>query len=457
MHRIAVVGSGYVGLVTGASLAELGNRVVCIDSDATRVAALCRGDLPFHEPGLRELVLRNQHRGRLRFSTSTADGVAGCAFVFIAVGTPMSADGSCDLSALRAATLEIARHIEPDAILVNKSTAPVGTGDLIAALVREHRGDADGVRVVANPEFLREGSAVADVQSPDRIVIGAQEAGAVARMRGLYASIDAPVIVTDRRTAEMIKYTANAFLATKISFINEIADLCERLGADVTAVAAGAAADRRIGSAAFNAGLGFGGSCFPKDVSSLIDVAARCGAPSRLLPAVLAINRDRVERVVQNLIAATGDLRGARVGVLGLAFKGDTDDVRESPALAAIERLLCAGATVIAHDPVAVANARRALGERVTFAEDPYEAANGADALLIATDWAPYRALDFAVVKKRMRGAVVVDARNVCDPAVVSAAGLRYVGVGRARRATPPRTQPARPLSTPLYGKAFFH
>ncbi len=437
-HRIAIVGCGYVGLVTGASLAELGNDVTCVDTDVRRVATLAEGEIPFYEPGLRELVLRNRHLGRLRFTSDTADAVRDCTFAFIAVGTPMSADGSCDLSALRTATLQVAQDIDADAVIVNKSTAPVGTGDLIATLVREHRSDGGRIRIASNPEFLREGSAIADFRKPDRIVIGTQDAQTADRLRRLYAPLDAPVIVTDRRTAEMIKYAANAFLATKISFANEMADLCEQVGADVTGVIAGAGADKRIGTASFNAGLGFGGSCFPKDVCALIEVAQRSGAPSRLLPAVLAINRARVERIIENLSAAVGDLRGKRIGVLGLAFKANTDDVRESPAIALITDLVRRGARVAAHDPVAMAGARRMLPQDVALVDDCYAAANDADAMLVATDWELYRRLDWRIVKKLMRGSVIVDGRNLCDPDRIAAAGLHYIGVGRLRRPETP-------------------
>ncbi|HEY9085689.1 MAG TPA: UDP-glucose/GDP-mannose dehydrogenase family protein [Candidatus Tyrphobacter sp.] len=448
------MGAGYVGLVTAACLAELGNRITCIDVDPRKVAALQNGTIPFYEPGLRELVLRNQQRRRLDFSSTVAEATVGCEYVFIAVGTPANPDGSCDLSAVHLAARQIGEaRLAAAAVVVNKSTVPVGTGDVVARIIQEAGVERNPAMVVSNPEFLREGSAVSDFLQPDRVIIGAGSADAALLMRELYAPLNAPIIVTDVRTAEMIKYAANAFLATKISFINEIADLCEELGADVTGVIAGAGADSRIGMASFNAGLGFGGSCFPKDVSSLMDVAKRSNVPMQLLPAVLQVNRRRVDRVLGNLSAAIGSVAGKRVAVFGLAFKANTDDVRESPALTLIERLLQRGATVAAHDPIAIPGARRVLGDAVEFIDDCYRAANDADALLIATDWAEYRELDFATIKKLMRGSVVVDARNVCDPARVAAAGLQYIGVGHSSRATSLRARtvpPSDSIRTPF-------
>ncbi len=446
-HRITVIGAGYVGLVTAACLAEIGNRVVCVDTDAERVAMLSRGELPFFEPGLRELVGRNGKLQRLRISSSTAEAVDGAEFVFIAVGTPMNADGSCDLSAVKLAARQIAESLTRDAIVIMKSTVPVGTAETVAAILREY---AHGARtlIVSNPEFLREGSAIADFRRPDRIIIGAHDPLAIARMRALYAPLRARVIVTDIRTSEMIKYASNAFLATKISFINEIADLCERIGADVTGVVRGAGADHRIGTASFNAGLGFGGSCFPKDVCALIDTAQNRGLSLRLLPTVLEVNRGRVESVVGNLRRALGGLSGRRIAVLGLAFKPKTDDVRESPALALIAQLLERGAVVSAHDPVAVKAARRILGERVEFCADAYDAADGADAVLVATEWEEYARLDFSSLKQRMSGDLFVDARNMCDASAITAVGLRYIGVGRAAaRAVHPLPSRAAALS----------
>jgi UDPglucose 6-dehydrogenase len=434
MQRISVVGTGYVGLVTGGCFAELGNRVTCIDTDASKIQSLRDGKLPFYEPGLLELVLRNQHSGRLAFSDSIGAGIESARFVFIAVGTPMGPDGACDLTAVRLAARQIAEALNADSIVINKSTVPVETGDLVAAIIREHGKSDVRVSVVSNPEFLREGSAIADFMHPDRIVIGAEDGDALAAMQELYAPLEAPVIVTDVRTAEMIKYTANAFLATKISFINEVARLCEQVGADVKDVIAGAGSDKRIGTASFSAGLGFGGSCFPKDVFALLRIAESKGAPSRLLPAVMAVNADQVAHVVDTVRQSLDGLERKRVGVLGLSFKPGTDDVRESPAIALIEQLLAEGAVVAAHDPVAIPKARELLGGRVHFVNDSYEATNDADAVIVATDWNEYKQIDFAIVRKLMYGDLIMDGRNIYDPQLVAQAGLEYAGVGRAPR-----------------------
>ena len=433
MHKIAVIGCGYVGLVTGTCLAELGNRVVCIENDSERLEVLRAGKVPFFEPGLAELLARNRERGRLRFAPSIAQGIGGSAIVFVAVGTPMLASGDADLGDVRAAALEIALALDSPKLVVNKSTVPVETGDLVAAIIREHKRGAHDVCVVSNPEFLREGSAIADFMQPDRIVIGVSDPQAEALMRELYAPLGAPIIATDVRTAEMIKYTANSFLATRVSFINEIAAICERVGADVRAVVTGAGSDRRIGTAFMNAGLGFGGSCFPKDVRALCRIAEANGLQTELLDAVLSVNAEQIRRTCERLREALdGTLKGRHIGVLGLAFKPQTDDVRESPALALARALLAEGATVAGHDPVALETAKRALGTRLRYVADEYDAADGADAIVIATDWNEYKQLDFGIIRGRLRGDVVFDARNACDQREVEAHGLRYYGVGRA-------------------------
>jgi UDPglucose 6-dehydrogenase len=435
VHRIAVIGCGYVGLVTGTCLAELGNRVVCIENDGERLATLEAGGVPFFEPGLSELVARNRERGRLRFATSVKSGIVGSAIVFITVGTPMLETGDADLSQVRSAAREIGEALDSPKLVVNKSTVPVETGDLVAAIIREHKRAPHDVRVVSNPEFLREGSAIADFMHPDRIVVGVSDAESESLMRDLYAPLGAPIISTDVRTAEMIKYTANSFLAARVSFINEIAAICERVGADVRDVVTGAGTDRRIGTAFMSAGLGFGGSCFPKDVRALQRVAESNGLVTRILDAVLEVNAAQIRRTRDRLAEALGgSLRGRHIGLLGLAFKPQTDDVRESPALALARAVLAAGATVAAHDPVALDPARRALGDVVRYVHDEYDAAAGADALVIATDWNEYKQLDFALIRERLRGSLVFDARNVCDQRDVEAQGLRYLGVGRAQR-----------------------
>jgi UDPglucose 6-dehydrogenase len=431
LHRIAVIGCGYVGLVTGTCLAELGNRVVCIENDPDRLAILEAGGVPFYEPGLAEMVARNRVAGRISFAPSVAAGLPRAQIAFIAVGTPMQANGHADLADVRSAAREIAEALDSPKLVVNKSTVPVETGDLVAAIIREHKRGEHEVHVVSNPEFLREGSAIADFMHPDRIVIGVHDQQAETLMRELYAPLGAPIISTDVRTAEMIKYTANSFLATKISFINEIAAICERVGADVKAVVEGAGTDKRIGTAFMNPGLGFGGSCFPKDLRALRGIAEVNGERTPLLDAVIAVNAAQVTRARERLASLLGGLSGRRIGLLGLAFKPETDDVRDSPAVALALALLDAEARVTAHDPAALATARRVLGDRVDYVRDVYEAARDADALVIATDWNEYKQLDFDVVRERMRGDVVFDARNACDPRNVQASDLRYFGVGR--------------------------
>ncbi len=431
---IGVFGAGYVGLVTAACFAELGRGVVLHDVDAAKLATLRAGALPIHEPGLLELVERGVRAGRLRFADDPAEAVAGMGAVFVAVGTPPAADGRADLSAVRAAARTIARLLDGPTVIVNKSTVPVETGDLVAAIVREQRTARHDAVVASNPEFLREGSAVADFFAPDRIVIGCEDPQAAALLRELYAPLNAPLIVTDVHTAEMIKYTANAFLATKVSFANEIAAICERVGADVQTVVAGAGADKRIGTAFLGAGLGFGGSCLPKDVAALRRIAEDAAVEPTLLDAVLAVNARQIERLCARIAYLLDGLARKRVGVLGLAFKPQTDDVRASPALALIEALLAAGAQVCVHDPVATENARALLGERVSYAPpgDHHAVALGADALVLATEWNAYRELDLARLRATMRRRIVVDARNFYEPARFTRAGFHYAGIGRA-------------------------
>ena len=428
---IAVIGTGYVGLVTGACFAELGNHVICLDVDASRIEALRSGHVPFFEPGLEELVRRNASAGRLTFEIDPAGAIPNAAIVFLAVGTPQTADGSADLTYVRQAAVTIAEHLGRDTVIVNKSTVPVETGDLVAAIVRERKTSAHRVSVLSNPEFLREGSAINDFMHPDRIVLGVDDAEAAATMRQLYAPLNAKIIETDVRTAEMIKYAANAFLATKISFANQIAVICERVGADVGDVMRGAGADQRIGSAFLAAGIGFGGSCFPKDLAALSHVAARVGVVPTMLEATLAINGEQVERAVERIERHLGTLEGTRVTVLGLAFKPQTDDVRESPAIALIESLLAKGAAVTAHDPVAIRTASLRLGDRVTLESNAYEAASGADALVVATDWNEYKQLDLRIAKSHMRGRLVFDGRNILDLPKLRAIGFRASGIGK--------------------------
>jgi UDPglucose 6-dehydrogenase len=432
VRRIAIVGSGYVGLVTGTCFSELGNTVVCVDNDADKIARLVAGEVPFYEPSLGELIARNVQARRLRFTTGVAAAVRESEIVFIAVGTPMRADGHADVAAVQAVARDIGAALNGPKIVVSKSTVPVETSEMIASTIRGSARAQHAVSVVSNPEFLREGSAVADFLNPDRIVIGTGDPHAERVLRDLYAPLGAPVVVTDVRTAEMIKYAANAFLATKISFVNEIANICELLGVDVRDVCSGIGYDQRIGTKFLSPGIGYGGSCFPKDVRALAQLAVERRYEAPLLHAVAQVNARQPDRTADKLEAALGGLRGRTIAVLGLAFKPNTDDVRDAPALAIIARLRERGAAVRAHDPIANANARGVLGdEAIAYCDDMYATAEDADAVLLATEWNEFRALDFARCAAAMRGTLLVDGRNIFDPDKVRAAGLRYVGVGR--------------------------
>jgi UDPglucose 6-dehydrogenase len=435
MRSIAIVGAGYVGLVTATCFAELGNTVACVDNDAMKVSRLNDGEIPFYEPSLSEMVTRNVQAKRLSFTVDIATAIRQSEVIFIAVGTPMRADGHADLAAVRAVAREIGLALDGPKIVVSKSTVPVETGELISSIIREHARADHAVSVVSNPEFLREGSAIADFLRPDRIVIGVTDPEAERVMRDLYAPLEAPIVVTDVRTSEMIKYAANAFLATKISFINEIANICELLDVDVRSVCRGIGYDQRIGTKFLNPGIGYGGSCFPKDVRALEQLAVERDYPAPLLHAVELVNRRQVERAVVKLERELGGLSGRVVAVLGLAFKPNTDDIRDAPALAIIQRLLDRGAAVRAYDPIANGAARALLGTAVTFGADMYDAVAGADAVLLATEWNEFRALDFARCAKAMRGNLVVDGRNIYEPENVRAAGLRYLGIGRVKLA----------------------
>ncbi|CAA9292970.1 MAG: UDP-glucose 6-dehydrogenase [uncultured Chloroflexi bacterium] len=443
MKQICVVGTGYVGLVTGTCFADLGNRVVCLDIDEGKVARLRRGELPIFEPGLEELVARNVAAGRLSFTTSYAEAVPDADYCFIAVPTPSGAEGEADLGYVRAAAATLALYLKDGAVIVNKSTVPIGTADRVDHIVERHlpaerRGSGpDGsfrFGVVSNPEFLREGAAVADFMKPDRVVLGATRRADAERVAELYASLKCPVLVTDPRTAEMIKYASNAFLATKISFINEVASICERLGADVRLVAEGMGRDARIGRAFLDAGLGWGGSCFPKDVKALAHMAALSGCHPQLLRTVIEINKDQRLKVIQKLRDALGgpdgSLEGQTVALLGLAFKPNTDDLREAPALEIAHLLLGEGVSLRAYDPVAMPGAQRLLPE-VHFATDAYDCVAGADAAVIVTDWNEFKQLDLAALRRRMSRPVLVDGRNIYEPAAVRAAGFLYFPIGR--------------------------
>lgn len=441
MKRIALIGTGYVGLVTGTCFAELGNTVVCLDNDAAKIETLRAGRAPFYEPQLLELIVRNQQAGRLTFSTDIAAGVRDSEIIFIAVGTPMGDDGHADLSAVRAVAKAIGQALNGPKIVVSKSTVPVETGELVSSIIAENSNGDYHVDVVSNPEFLREGSAVSDFMQPDRVVVGTSSAEAEVVMRDLYRSLDAPVVVTNVRTSEMIKYAANAFLATKISFMNEIANICELVDVDVKAVGKGIGFDHRIGTQFMNPGIGYGGSCFPKDVRALEKIAAGRNYDASLLRAVETINQQQIGFTFAKIVNALGgSAEGKTVGVLGMAFKPNTDDVRESPAIYLIEKLLAAGATVRAHDPIAAEAVRRELGSRIEYCDHMYEALHDTDAVLLATEWNEYKNIDFAMVRKLMRGSVIIDGRNVFNPELVAAAGLEYIGIGRKGA---PALQPA--------------
>ncbi|HET8631758.1 MAG TPA: UDP-glucose/GDP-mannose dehydrogenase family protein [Thermomicrobiales bacterium] len=431
MAGIAVIGAGYVGLVTGAVFAEQGHRVVGVDIDAARVARLAAGECPIFEPGLPELLARGRAAGRLAFTTDYARAVPAADFVFICVDTPPGPTGGANMSRVRAAARGIGRHLAPGrrTIVVNKSTMPIGSGDLVGALVGEEAPAGADFAVVANPEFLREGTAVGDMLHPDRVVLGSGDLAARDAVAALYHHTGAPTIETDLRTAEMIKYASNAFLAARLSFINEVAHICEGLGADVRQVAAGMGLDRRIGPHYLAAGVGFGGSCLPKDVQALEYMAAEADCHPQLLRAVLEINRDARRAFVRKLDRALGGLEGAEVAVWGLAFKPDTDDLREAPALEIIGDLQTRGARVRAYDPAAMAGAW-ALLPGVTFCADPYEAAAGADAVALVTGWDEFKRLDLARVRAGMRRPVLVDGCNLYDPHDLAALGFAHRGVG---------------------------
>lgn len=429
MARVSILGAGYVGLVTGAGLAELGHDVVCVESAPERLAVLERGDISIHEPGLSTLIDRHRASGRLRFTGEYARAIPAAEFVFIAVNTPAGPDGAADTTYVFAAVGSMLEHGHAGQIIVTKSTVPVGTGDAIADMVAA--AGLRGIDVVSNPEFLREGAAIKDFLAPDRIVVGAESTTAAGRVARLY-SLDTPVVICGRRSAELAKYAANALLATRISFMNEISAICEAADADIGDVARVVGFDRRIGSSYLDAGLGWGGSCFPKDVRALAATAANHGVRTLLLEAAFRVNARQRERMFERLRAALERPHGATptVAVLGLAFKPNTDDIRESPALDIIGRLVEEGIRVRAHDPVAIDNARRAL-PNITYCDDPYEAARGGDALLLATEWREYAKLNWQRMRSLMRGRTVVDGRNLLNGSRLTELGFRYLSVGR--------------------------
>ncbi len=438
--RVAMVGSGYVGLVSGACFADFGHEVVCVDKDPGKIEALQRGEIPIFEPGLAELVLTNTREGRLTFTTDIGPAVSGAGAVFIAVGTPSRrGDGHADLSYVYQAAREIAAALDGYTVVITKSTVPVGTGDEVERIIRETRPDAE-FAVVSNPEFLREGAAIADFKRPDRIVIGTEDERAADVIRELYRPLylnQAPILVTSRRSAELTKYAANAFLATKITFINEIADLCEQVGANVQDVARGIGLDNRIGSKFLHAGPGYGGSCFPKDTLALIKTAQDHAAPIRIVETVAAVNEQRKRAMGRKVVAACGGaVRGKTVAVLGLTFKPNTDDMRDAPSLSIITALQDAGARVRAYDPEGMEAAKPML-QNVDYARDPYACAHGAQALVIVTEWNMFRALDLTRLKTLLAEPVIVDLRNIYTPAEMRRHGFTYVSIGRPSD-TPP-------------------
>jgi len=431
MKQICVVGVGYVGLVTAACFADLGNRVVALDVNEERVANLKKGIMPIYEPGLDELVKRNVKGGRITFTTSYEEALKGAEFAFIAVGTPSGSDGSADLQYVAAAATSIAKTMTAPIVIINKSTVPIGTGDWVADIVKGAQPKPMDFAVVSCPEFLREGSAIGDFMSPHRTVIGSLDKEAANKVAQLHLPLRAPIVITDLRTAEMIKYASNAFLATKISFINELADLCERVGADVKEVAAGMGYDARIGRHFLDAGLGWGGSCFPKDVEALAFMAKENGLDPRILNSVMNVNYDRRKeavKVVQEMIG--GSLKGKTVGLLGLAFKPNTDDMRDAPSIDISGELIEAGAKVRAYDPVAMEVARPIL-PAVEMFEEPYKMADGCDALIVVTEWNEFKQLDLDKVKGLLKSPVIYDGRNIYEPGRMKGLGFTYRAIGR--------------------------
>jgi UDPglucose 6-dehydrogenase len=437
--NVVMIGSGYVGLVSGACFAEFGADVTCVDVDAEKIERLRRGEVPIYEPGLEALMARNVTEGRLRFTTEFSPAVAEADLVFVAVGTPTRrGDGHADLSYVYAAAREVAKHLQGYTVIVDKSTVPVGTARQVARIIREERPDAD-FDVASNPEFLREGAAIGDFMRPDRVVIGVESPRAEALLRELYRPlnlIETPILATGLESAELIKYASNAFLATKISFINEISTLCEAVGADVHAVARGMGLDGRIGRKFLHPGPGYGGSCFPKDTLALVRIAQEHGVSSRIVEAVVEVNAAQKARMLKKIRAALGgNEAGKTIAVLGLTFKPETDDMRDAPALAILPTLLEKGAVVRAHDPQGAEEAKKVLPPGIDYRADIYETLTGADAVVLLTEWNAYRGLDLARVKALMRGDVFVDLRNVYEPRRMREAGFRYDSVGRPEKA----------------------
>ena len=430
---IAVIGTGYVGLVTGAGLADFGNDVICVDVDVRKIDALKNGVIPIYEPGLDTLVSKNVGEGRLRFTTDLADAIRSSRAIFIAVGTPPKPDGSADLRYVEEVAHSIAEYMDGPKLVITKSTVPIGTGRLIEQIIESHQ-TGHKASIVSNPEFLREGSAIEDFMKPDRVVIGASDSEAAEMMKEIYSplhSLEIPFVVTNVESSELIKYAANGFLAVKITFINEIAQICEKVGANVQDVAIGMGLDSRIGPKFLQAGPGYGGSCFPKDTSAMADISRRHGYDFQIIEAVLRVNEAVKLRMIDKIVAALGgDVSGKTIAMLGLAFKPETDDMRDSPTIPIIKGLQERGAIVRAYDPQAIGNARAFFSD-VTYCEDAYATAEGAHALVLATEWNEFRALNFDRIRKALREPVIIDLRNVYDPVRMAGLGFKYTSVGR--------------------------
>lgn len=428
--NISVIGSGYVGLVTGACFADLGNSVKCIDIDGAKVDRLNKGIIPIYEPGLQEIIRENLQKERIIFTTDYDEGIDGSEVIFIAVGTPSKPNGEADLQYVEMAAKEIAHHLEQDAIIVNKSTVPVGTGDIVTQIIDDNlNGDVE-FTVVSNPEFLREGSAVFDFMNPDRVVIGDNSGNAANTIVQLYRPLQCPVIITDLVSAEMIKYSSNAFLATKISFINEIANICEKVGADVKSVVNGMGLDKRIEPAFLGAGVGFGGSCFPKDTKALVEIAKAYGYDFKILKSVIDVNYLQRYRVVEKLLEHLREVKGKKIAVWGLSFKPNTDDIREAPSYDIISKLLQLGADITAYDPASMEKMKDILDD-VRYLGDCYEAVKGADALIIVTEWNEFKQIKFEKLLNIMKTPLIIDGRNIYSPDKMKSMGFIYEGIGR--------------------------
>jgi UDPglucose 6-dehydrogenase len=431
--NICVIGTGYVGLVTGACLAEFGMNLICVDNDRPKIELLQQGRVTIHEPGLEDLVVKNMREGRLSFSTSVEEGVKSSLVIFIAVGTPSNDDGSADLKFVEEVAKEIARYMDGYKVVVVKSTVPVGTCRRLKQMIKDHQAQATPFDIVSNPEFQREGSAIEDFMRPDRVTIGAESEQAIAIMKDIYSAlylIETPFVITSLETAEMNKYAANTFLATKVSFINEIANLCERMGADVHHVARAMGLDGRIGKKFLHPGPGYGGSCFPKDTRALLRMALEKGYPFKILEAVIRVNDEQRKRMIDKIEEKVGHLKGKTIGILGLSFKPNTNDIRESSSIAIIQGLLAMGAKVKAFDPGAMEEAKAVLPE-IEYGKDAYDVAKGVDALVLATEWNQFRRLDLQRIKGLLKNPIFIDLRNVYDPDQMRQLGFTYCGVGR--------------------------